>query len=101
MALAIGSSLITMSSTTGVFSLMNLFQMFLLLPMLTDSFPPMLTGFIVGMDFTSLSLDFIPKESIPYRKEFEDSVSYPQEDEYYKLIGLNSGSSIVNHLSLL
>ena len=100
-ATTVMSSMMSVSSSQGLFSLINLFQLYILLPMTGKYLPPKIIAFILGMDFTLFSLDFIPLEDIPYAVNVKEFFDYAQEDEYLNDIGLKSGSSFVNHLRLM
>ncbi|CAI2379955.1 unnamed protein product [Moneuplotes crassus] len=101
MALAAASSVVSMSSPVGMFSMINQLQLYILLPMLPPYFPAKVGDFILGMDFAFVSLDFIPTDDIPLVKEIKKLVSYPQSDEYLSQIGMNSSSSIINYLPMM
>ena len=94
-------SILLMKSITGVFSFINIFQLYILLPMIPDYFPYKVTQFILGNDFVMFSLDFIPVEDIPFVKEIKKWVKYSQPDGYLNDIGLSSGSCIVNYLPIM
>jgi len=91
-SLVIGASLLSMSSPNSLFSLINQFQLFILLPMIPNYFPVRLSDFILGMDFALLSFDFIPTDWVPFIREIKKWIKYPQVDGYYNEIGLSSGS---------
>ncbi|CAI2379904.1 unnamed protein product [Moneuplotes crassus] len=94
-------SIASISSPVGMFSLINQFQMYILLPLIPPYFPSKVFQFILGADFSLISLDFIPIEDIPLVKEIQDLVDYPQEDFYLGEVGLTSSSSIVNYLPMM
>lgn len=80
---------------------MNQFQLYTLMPMLLSYFPPKIIQFILGMDITMFSFDFIPSDSISFVQALKDWISYPQEDSYLREMGLISGSSLVNFFSMI
>ena len=86
------SSFKSASSSRGILSLFNSFQMLILLPMIPDYFPPTIVQFILGMDFTMASFDFIPAVKIPLVDEIAKLIKLPQKDGYLNEIGLNSSS---------
>ena len=94
----IGASLLFMSSPNTLFSIINQFQLFILLPLIPNYFPAKLTDLILGMDFALLSFDFIPTDWIPFIKQVKKWIAYPQTDSYFNEIGLSSGSWIINYL---
>jgi len=97
-SVAILGSILSMSSPNSLFSLFNQFQLMILLPMIPKYFPGKLTDFILGMDFALFSFDFIPYDWIPFLNVIKEWISYPQSDEYYNTLGMNSNSWIVNYL---
>lgn len=99
MVVSTASSAATMSSPTGVYSIINQFQLYILLPMLPPYFPEKVGDFILGVDFSLLSLNFLPFKSIPFLEGGEDLIDYPQSEDYLEAIGLESMSSIMNYLN--
>ena len=63
--------------------------------------PPKIINFILGMNFSLFSFDFMSLKDIPYYLDIEKFSDFPQEDEYLSEIGLISGSSFINNLRLL
>lgn len=55
----------SMSSPQGAFSIVNQFQLLILIPLAGTYLPEDVIAFITGMDFTMFSFDFIPFEDIP------------------------------------
>ncbi|CAI2375223.1 unnamed protein product [Moneuplotes crassus] len=100
MGLALTSALLTTSSPVGIFSTANQFQLYLLLPMLPPYFPSKVGQFILGLDFSFVSLDFIPTDKIPLFKELKRLFSYSQENAYLGEVGMSSGSCIINYLPM-
>ena len=101
MALSTSTSVLSVRSPSGAFSMINQIQLFILLPTVPDSFPLKLESFIVGVDFTILSFDFLPTSSIPYVNDFKNWVDIPQTDEYFHNIGIVSKSTVLNNISLI
>ncbi|CAI2381390.1 unnamed protein product [Moneuplotes crassus] len=99
--LASASSILSLSSINSIFSLMNSLQLATLLPLVPDYFSPKVLDFLSGMGFTMLSFDFIKFKDLPFAKDLTNWVSYPQSDQYLNSLGMRSGSSVVNYLSLM
>ncbi|CAI2381354.1 unnamed protein product [Moneuplotes crassus] len=99
--LASASSILSLSSINSIFSIMNSLQLAILLPLIPDYFSPKVLEFLSGMGFTMLSFDFIKLNDIPLVERLTDWVSYPQSDGYLNSLGMRSGSSVVNYLSLM
>ncbi|CAI2381325.1 unnamed protein product [Moneuplotes crassus] len=100
-AIASASSVLSLSSVNSIFSIMNSLQLAVLLPLVPDYISPKVLDFLSSMGFTMFSFDFIEFKEIPFVKAISDWVSYPQSDEYLNNLGLRSGSSFVNYLSLM
>ena len=100
-SMSIAVSLSTMSSPQGAFSMLNQFQLFILLPMIGAYIPQNVIEVILGMDLAMFSFDMIPFDKVLASSSFLDFISYDQSDDYAGRIGLTSGSSILNHLGIL
>ncbi|CAI2381582.1 unnamed protein product [Moneuplotes crassus] len=99
--LASASSLLSLSSINSIFSIMNSLQLAVLLPLVPDYFSLKVLDFLRGMAFVMFSFDFIKFKDLPFVEALTNWVSYPQSDEYLNSIGMRSGSSVVNYLSLM
>ncbi|CAI2381608.1 unnamed protein product [Moneuplotes crassus] len=99
--LASSSSILSLSSINSIFSIMNSLQLACLLPLVPDYFSPKVLDILSGMGFTMFSFDFIKFKDLPFVEGLTKWVSYPQSDEYLNSLGMRSGSSIVNYLSLM
>ncbi|CAI2381600.1 unnamed protein product [Moneuplotes crassus] len=99
--LASASSILSLSSPNSIFSIMNSMQLAVLLPLIPDYFSPKVLNFLSKMSFTMISFDFIKFKDIPFVEAITEWVSYPQSDGYLNSIGMRSGSSVVNYLSLM
>ncbi|CAI2367912.1 unnamed protein product [Moneuplotes crassus] len=84
-----------------MFSLVNQFQLYILLPMLPISFPSKVAQFILGTDFSFVSFDFIPVGDIPLVEQVKEAVDYPQGDAYLDEVGLTSNSSLADYLPMM
>jgi hypothetical protein len=94
-------SIATMSSPIGAFSMINQFQFYIILPMIGAYMPKSVIKFILGMEFVTLALSFVPIDKIPVVNKIKDIFSYAQDNDYYNEIGMESGSAIANNLTLL
>jgi hypothetical protein len=97
----ITSAFLTSSSPQSAFSMINQFQMLLLLPLIGTYIPDEIVKLIVGMDFAMFSLAFIPIDQIPGFSYIVGILHENQKMEYLDTIGLQSRSSLVNSISLL
>jgi hypothetical protein len=98
---SLGVSVISMSSPQTMFSIINQFQMFILLPMIGAYMPPKVIQVLLGMNFSIFSFSFIPLEKIPLISDLINFIDYDQNDEYFDSIGLTSGSAFLNIIALM
>jgi hypothetical protein len=96
-----GASLMSMSSPHGAFSMINQFQLFILLPMIGIYISESVIKVITGMSIAMFSFSFIPFDKIPMINTLFNVFDYDQSDDYFDNIGLTSGSAFLNHISLL
>ena len=97
-SLALSFLLSSFTSSNGLFSLINQYQLLILLPMMTFIDPEVI-DIIIGVDFSMLSFDFLPIKNVPLIKEIPIQISRLQPEEYLNSIGLQSISCLVNNLS--
>ncbi|CAI2381084.1 unnamed protein product [Moneuplotes crassus] len=94
------SSILSFSSINSIFSMINSLQLAMLLPMVPEYFSMKVMDFLDGMSFSMLSFDFVRIGDAPGVEVVTGWMEYPQTDEYLESLGMSSGSSIVNYLSL-
>ena len=99
--MAVAAAAMTMSSPQGAFSMINQFQLLLLLPMIPKYLPSDALLFIMGMDFTMFSFDFIPFDRLPMVSSISEWLDYDQDEQYLTGIGMRSGSAVINQIKLL
>ena len=92
--LAFSSAVMSMSSPQSAFSIINQFQLLILLPLIGTYLPDDIVLFLSGMDFTLFSFSFIPIDKL---LSFADS---NPESSYLEQIGLKYKSSLLNNISL-
>jgi hypothetical protein len=100
-AISLGAALIMMSSPQGAFSMLNLFQLYILLPMIGAYLPPRVIKIILGLDFSLVSFSFLQIEKIPLITNMFNFIDYDQSDDYFDELGLTSGSALLNHIPLI
>lgn len=98
-AMAIGT-LTSIMSPQGAYSMVNQFQIFMLMPLTEAFFPVEVIMFLTGLDFTMLSFSFLPLDEISGVDIILSWFDFKQEDNYYSEMGLASGSTIVNTYTL-
>ena len=96
-----GTSLISMSSPIGIFSMINQFQLLLLLLWTGAYISDEVSSFIKGMSFTMLNFSFLKLENISFLKESLNYLSFPQNNLNLDNIGLSSGNTFINIYKLL
>jgi hypothetical protein len=100
-AISLGASALSMSSPQGAFSIINQLNLFILLPMIGAYIPSKVIQILLGMNFAMFSFSFIPIEKTPLVTDLFNFIDYDQSDDYLDLVGLTSGSAILNHIALL
>ena len=94
-------STINLTSHVGIWSIINLFQMLLLL-ILTGAFiPKIVRRYLSGMDFVQLNLDFIPFIDVPLISDLYLWMKFDQSNDNFEYVGLDYGSTTVNNISFL
>ena len=105
MAVGVGSaafvSLLTMSSPQSMWFMVNQFQLLVLLPLTGAFIPQDLVDFFSGMSFVNFNFDFIPVVEVPPFSYLKERLGFDHSDSYLKDLGVNSGSTLVNTLSLI
>jgi hypothetical protein len=105
LGIGVGASIVSAALTTtspqGAFSMINQFQMLLLLPLIGAYIPLEVIYFIVGMDFALFSFDFIPYTEAPGISHLALFLNVDQRNEYLQTIGFKSESSLMNNMSIL
>lgn len=86
-AFSAGAAFSSLASPQSAFSMVNQFQLILLIPLITKYLPTDILLFILGMDFTMLSFDFIPIADIPFVNGFISKFDFDQKNAYYQEIG--------------
>lgn len=95
----IGVSIMNLSSMAAIWSIVNQFQLFLLLLLTKIPFPDDVKAMILGNEFMEFDLSFIPVHKIPYITEFEVLIDEEQPNVYLKTIGVESRTSLKNNLA--
>ena len=81
------------SSTQSIFSLLNAIQLFLLLPCIGTHIPFEVISYMISLNFSLISMDFMPKIDFSFIVQMID---YEQNDPYLALIDFGSSSAIMN-----
>ena len=101
MGMATAVSLMNMSSPVAVWSIINQFQMFMLL-LLTGAFIPLtVKHYLSGMDFALNFFGLIPFYKVPLLAHLYSWMKFEQYNDDLHEIGVEDGSTAVNNLSFL
>lgn len=88
-----------MSSAAQVWSVLQQFQLLILLLLLAIYIPADLFYYFSGLDFTMFNLNFVPTIEIPGIKKFIAIFNFDTNLEGMKAIEAESGSAFVNNYS--
>ena len=101
MGMATAVSLMNMSSPVGLWSIINQFQMLMLL-LLTGAFIPLtVKHYLSGMDFALNFFGLIPFYKVPLIADLYSWMKFEQYNDDLRDIGVEDGSTLVNNLSFL
>ena len=101
MAMAALISVVKMTSPIGMWSIVNQFQMLLLLLLSRAFIPDKIREYLLGMDFTLMNFNFIPLNEVPMISIPYDWIEYEQYDTNLQDIGVENGSTAANNLSFI
>ena len=101
MAMAALISVVKMTSPIGMWSIVNQFQMLLLLLLTRAFIPDKIREYLLGMDFTLMNFNFIPLNEVPMISIPYDWIEYEQYDTNLQDIGVENGSTAANNLSFI
>ena len=99
--LSAGTSIMTMSSPVGIFSMINQFQMLLLIIISGVYLSDGVKATITGMGYSMLNFDFLQFERIDMFGKFINFITFDQTNESLTEIGITSGNSFVNVFKLM
>ena len=95
-AISFISNIVFENSCIGMFSIINYTQLILLLPMIPSSISDNVILFIWKLNYWLFSFDFFYNFSNSQLIRPGFNFNYSQPNSYFKLLELNSGSTIVN-----
>lgn len=101
MAMAALISVVKMASPIGMWSILNQFQMLLLLLLTRAFIPDKIREYLLGMDFTLMNFNFIPLNEVPMISIPYNWIEYEQYDTNLQDIGVENGSTAANNLSFI
>ena len=88
------------SSSSSSFGMMNQIQLVILLPLVGAYLPEKIYDYLKSMNASLFNLGFLPTNNSPSVVSFKSMFDFKQPNSYLYLIGLESGSSLVNILNL-
>ena len=100
-AVGAGVSMLNGTSPVGIWSMINQFQMLMLLLLTGVFIPKAIKQYLSGMDIVLFNFDFIPFRKVPYISKLYLWMNYKQDNEDLKNIGVEYGSTTVNNISFL
>ena len=98
---AILISIINKRSPIGMWSLINQFQLLMLLLLAGAYMPKTVRQYLSSMDIVLFNLDFIPISRLPLISNLYDYMRFEQNNENMSDFGIDYGSTLVNNISFL
>ena len=90
----------TSGGPTSSFGMMNQLQLVILIPILGTYLPTKIYNYLKSMNTSLFNIDFLPTSNSGSFIDFKGLFDYNQQNSYLKLLGLTSGSALVNILNL-
>ncbi|CAI2379798.1 unnamed protein product [Moneuplotes crassus] len=98
----IGVSLLNLSSLAAIWSLVNQYQLFILLLLTQTPFPGDVKGMILGNSLMTFNItQYMPVRHIPKMDSLMEHVGFEQQNIHLKTVGVNTGSAISNNIGFL
>ena len=99
MVLSLLISVLSLSSPSGIWTVISIYQVLMLLLLTGAYFPKLITDFMSGLSFTMFSFNFVPVLNLSIMKKVSNWLDYNLDDDYLKTIGMKSGSTFINNLN--
>ena len=90
----------TSGGSTSSFGMMNQLQLVILIPLLRTYLPTKIYNYLKSMNTSLFNIDFLPTSNSGSFIDFKGLFDFNQQNSYLKLLGLTSGSALVNILNL-
>lgn len=97
----LATSFMNNSGSPSVFSLVNVVQLLMLLPLIGVYLPVNVLSYIVSMNFSMFNFDYVSIMKWDFIKTNTEEINPEQENDYLGEIGLESENSAVNITTLL
>ena len=91
------NTLLDASSGQGAWTIVNMMQLLLLLPLMANFISRKVTNFILSNEIYTLSFSFIPITDID-KFELLEKFDFEQQNSYINDLGMESGSVMVNYM---
>lgn len=98
--MSIITSLVSLSSPSGLWIVFNQFQLILLIPLIATNAPDDVVQSIVGFKFASFSMSFLPLKYFRLMFALQDRLEFEHPNSYLELIELQSTSTFYNFYTL-
>ncbi|CAI2379662.1 unnamed protein product [Moneuplotes crassus] len=99
-ALGAISGALSSSSPHNLWTLMNQFQMFLLLNLLGANLHQYIKDYLAGFEFANFNLEFFSIQNIHFVNDFFQFFSCKESNEDYELVGFNYKCTLLNNFQL-
>ena len=99
MVLSLLISVLSLSSPSGIWTVISIYQVLMLLLLTGAYFPKLITDFMSGLSFTMFSFNFVPVLNLSIMKKVSNWLDYNLDDDYLKTIGMKSGSTFINNFN--
>ncbi|CAI2381945.1 unnamed protein product [Moneuplotes crassus] len=97
MIVSTGTSFLSMSSLQSLWSILSIIQLTMLLPLTQAYIPEIVKQYLQGMSFVNFNFGFLPTPDLPAIM----NIKFETHSDYLDGIGLQSGSTIINHIFVL
>jgi len=97
----LASSLLSLTSPQSIWLIIGQFQLLMLLLLTGAYIPKFVADYLAGMDYTLFSFSFLKTDKWNFLLYFKSWFDYKQENVMLDFIGIKSGSTLINNLSLI
>lgn len=101
LVMCVASIIMAQGSIQALWSMINQFQFYILIPMVGAFIPYQLLEFLEGLDFTLFNFDFIPVSNKGTFGGFLEYFECDEEDDYLVSIGIESACALVNNVKII
>lgn len=97
LAIGVITNFISSSSPHSMWTLMNQFQMFLMLNLLGAHLHSYIKNYLQGFEFANFDFEFLSFQKLEFIQDFLDEFSCEEDDEDYELIGFDYQCTLLNN----